>query len=152
MEPLELVENTKACNMSMPSGIVATNHMVPRMVAGASVTDAAALTASPGGFPITGIAAVMTSPEWLAAGSEAEAEEHISDPGAAANTENKEDMVQAGAQEMRGEHPKNSEERAAGDVQAPTFVQPYLAAEDTAMMVTMEVIAWGIYELLKRMD
>ena len=47
------------------------------MVAGASVADAAALAASPATFPTIGIAAKMTSPEWLAAGSDLEAEEHM---------------------------------------------------------------------------
>ena len=121
---------------------VASVHVLPRMAAGASITDATAFTASPAHFPVTGVAAVMTSPEWLAAGSDAEAEEHMNE-------------LEEQKPEMQGEHLKNSEGAAAGEVAAPKLMRPYLSetvlkGEDAAMMAGLEAITGGIQELLRK--
>ena len=63
--------------MATSTVTIAATHVLPRMVAGASVGDTAAFATSPTAFPVTGITAVMTSPEWLAAGSDVETEEHM---------------------------------------------------------------------------
>ena len=110
----------------------ASSTMVTRMVAGAKVADTASLANSPTGFPITGVAAAMISPEWLVAGSDVEAEEDVVD------TEKKQDN------EVDETYNSAGDNDGAG---IPKFVQPYIAGgavdENTAMMASIEAITGG---------
>ena len=92
------------------------------MVAGATTTAAIINAVSP--MPVDSVAAVMASPAWAAAGSDAELEEvdidynSVGKSGVSHNAGN----VHAG------------KKGAEGDT-APTFIQPYLRGEDMQMNV-----------------
>ena len=94
--------------------IMSIAHSASSAVTGAHGLTTAAILASPGGMPTSGVAAVMTSPEWLAAGWEPE--EH---------SDKNEEMNSAGIHE-RGKEPDVKGKHV------PKLVKPYLWESDDA--------------------
>ena len=115
-------------------------NMASQMSAGATMAQAAALGTSLAIMPASSIAAVMGSPAWAAAGSEAE---EMPDDNAAAENNNLQvavvNDVHAGGTMVEGEELN----------EVPTFVKPYLSGEDTAMLTKNATVQESIVQALQ---
>ena len=108
--------------------IVSFLHTATRMVAGAALVDATAMGTSPLTMPTTGVMAVMSSPQWAAAGSDIEAEE--------------DNDIKAEKQSGTNSEGMQDDKEGAG-IRAANFVESWLAehslsGEDAAMIVQLD--------------